>query len=113
MENSQKKLRNRIILLIITVFIGLFYISLCKFGYSVECFYYKNFGVQCPSCGATRAFFSLLHFDFKKAFLYNPVFTLVFYPFTILIFLQDLIVCILNVFKKTNKISLLEYIFKS
>lgn len=113
MENRQKKLINRIILLIIIIFIGLLYIFLCKHGYGIECFYYKNFGVQCPSCGATRAFFSLLNFDFKKAFLYNPIFTIVFYPLTLLIVLQDLSICILNLVRKTDKISLLEYIFKS
>lgn len=34
---------------------------------------------HCPSCGATRAFYCLLKFDFKSAFYYHAFFT-VFSP---------------------------------
>jgi len=31
-------------------------------------------GVSCPGCGMTRAWLSLLHFDFAKAVYYHPLF---------------------------------------
>jgi hypothetical protein len=30
-------------------------------------------GFRCPGCGSQRAIHSLLHLDFKQAFLYNPL----------------------------------------
>ncbi len=36
------------------------------------------FGIPCPGCGITRAFLSLIRFDFKKAFEYHPLFPVVF-----------------------------------
>lgn len=34
------------------------------------------FGIECPSCGMTRAFLSALRLDFKAAFSYHPLFLL-------------------------------------
>ena len=34
-------------------------------------------GIPCPGCGTTRACKSLLHFQIKEAFIYNPVFPLI------------------------------------
>ncbi len=31
-------------------------------------------GVSCPGCGMTRAWLSILRFDFKSAFMYHPLF---------------------------------------
>ncbi len=31
-------------------------------------------GISCPGCGMTRAYYSLLHLDFKNAFYYHPLF---------------------------------------
>lgn len=31
-------------------------------------------GISCAGCGMSRAYFSLLHFDFKSAFYYHPLF---------------------------------------
>lgn len=45
-----------------------------------SCFWLENFGIICPSCGATRSFQSLFEGDFVSAFFYNPfIFVLFFY----------------------------------
>ncbi|MBQ8624945.1 MAG: DUF2752 domain-containing protein [Agathobacter sp.] len=42
-----------------------------------KCPYDYIFGISCPGCGMTRAFLSLLRFDFASAFYYHPLFPLV------------------------------------
>ena len=41
------------------------------------------FGLHCLTCGATRAAYSLIFFDFKSAFYYNALFTVVIIPFAV------------------------------
>ncbi len=64
---------------VMTVFIIIGILSLISyaFGFSI-CAFYNITGVYCPSCGMTRAFVSLMHLDFKTAFMYNPMFIAVF-----------------------------------
>jgi len=45
---------------------------------------------ECPACGMTRAFSSLLHLDFKSAWNYNKGIFL-FFPVFLFIFIKDLI----------------------
>ena len=42
-----------------------------------KCPYTYIFGISCPGCGMTRAFLSLLKFDFEMAFYYHPLFWVV------------------------------------
>lgn len=52
-------------------------IVLLSFFY--RCPFYAFFGIPCPGCGMTRAFLSLLRFDFVGAWGWNPmVFPLLF-----------------------------------
>jgi hypothetical protein len=44
------------------------------------------FGIPCPGCGLTHAGIELLHFNFKMAFIHNPLIYLV--PFYFLIILS-------------------------
>lgn len=37
----------------------------------VTCLFKQVTGIYCPTCGMTRAFISIIFFNFKKAFLYN------------------------------------------
>jgi len=41
-------------------------------------------GLRCPGCGSQRAIHSLLHLEFKEAFLYNPL-VIISIPFLILL----------------------------
>ncbi len=44
-------------------------------------------GISCPGCGMTRAWLSLLHFDFAGAFACHPLFWTL--PFILLVLLLD------------------------
>lgn len=44
-----------------------------RYGFSIPCLFNKITGLQCPGCGVTRMCISLLNFDFRSAFKYNPV----------------------------------------
>jgi hypothetical protein len=37
-----------------------------------DCFFKSTFGIDCPGCGMTRAFFSLLKGDLMGSLAYNP-----------------------------------------
>ena len=39
-----------------------------------ECFWIAAFGIPCPGCGMTRAFFAALRLDFREAFRLHPMF---------------------------------------
>ena len=54
------------------------------------CPFENFFGVLCPGCGTTRAFVSVLRFDFVEAFGLNPLFVLFILPVAVLIILQDI-----------------------
>ena len=51
------------------VFVLILLLYHCPFSYL--------FGLSCPGCGMTRAFFSLLQLRFAEAFYYHPLFPLV------------------------------------
>ena len=42
-----------------------------------KCPYSYLFGICCPGCGMTRAFWALLHLDLQGAFHYHPLFGVV------------------------------------
>ncbi len=75
------------------------------------CMIYRYTGMKCPTCGVTRAFSSLMHLNFKKAFEYHPIFTISFGPICIFIFLQDLWMIIHRHIKKNDSLSILEFTF--
>ena len=45
--------------------------------FAVGCPIRRITGIPCPGCGMTRAFVSLIEFDFSAAFYFHPVFPLV------------------------------------
>ncbi len=56
--------------IVLTVLLAyLIFVLITKGG--VPCFFYKITGYQCPSCGISRMFLSVLRFDFSSAFEYN------------------------------------------
>lgn len=56
-----------------------------KYAFFPKCpFLMLTGGLRCPGCGSQRAIHSLLHLEFKEAFLYNPM-VIVSIPFLILL----------------------------
>lgn len=58
---------------------GLLYALCVTAGLQFPCFYLQTTGLQCPGCGITRMFFSMLRLDFTAAFRYNPVMFVLFF----------------------------------
>lgn len=46
------------------------------------------FGIPCPTCGLTRALFSLLSFDIKKSFYYHALWPLFFIVLFLYVFYE-------------------------
>jgi hypothetical protein len=42
-------------------------------GWMPGCFFRQYTGIECPGCGMTRGTYAILHGEFLKGFLYNPV----------------------------------------
>lgn len=76
------------------------------------CITYKITKLQCPTCGVTRAFSSLMHLNIKDAFILNPIFTIMIFPICMSVFIQDIIIIIIDLIKRKDSISLIEYLFK-
>lgn len=81
------RLKNGLILFILISFLSLIAIM------PVACVFKTVTGISCPACGMTRAFVSILHFDFLDACYQNllsiPLF--LFLVFSAFMLLKDLI----------------------
>lgn len=87
MKINNKKILNRIfICLSINILLLLFLYNLpLETNYSL-CLYKNITGKECFNCGMTRAFLSILHFQFNQALDYNWRVVIVF-PYTVIIYL--------------------------
>lgn len=81
MKNIKKFKSKLIDCSVIALIVAIFYI------FNVPCLFKLLFKIQCPGCGITRAYISLMHLDFAKAFELNPMFWSV--PFLILYYFTD------------------------
>ncbi len=84
----KNRIKNSVILIILTLFL-----LMIEFV-PVTCVLQRVTGISCPSCGMTRAFYSILGFDFVQAFHYNilsiPLF--IFIVFSIIVLLYEIFV---------------------
>lgn len=78
------RMKNICILIVLSLF--LLMIELLP----VTCIFKQVTGISCPSCGMTRAFYSILKLDFLGAFQYNilsiPLFVFIISSFIILMY---------------------------
>ena len=72
---DRKSDRLKLVLLIASIVVSfavLTYVStIYRYG-EYECPVHKLTGLQCPGCGGTRMLKSIMRFDIKSAFLFNP-----------------------------------------
>ena len=69
-------------------------------------------GYDCPTCGVTRSFSSIMHFKFIDAFHYNNAFLLIIFPISLIIILNDIYNIIIEFIFKKETCSYLEHLFK-
>lgn len=79
---------NKIILFLIVNVILLIVLYLIPIENSMPsiCLYKLITGKECFNCGMTRAFLSILHFNFKEAVAYNWKVIIIF-PYTVAVYL--------------------------
>ena len=106
MKNSRKYIISIAILDALAI-IGVFALKpLAKLmiDYLPDCFFVRNFGLECASCGGTRCVFNFFGGNFAEAFSYNPLFFFaIVYVLTLFVFL-NLSLFELNFAKRTVKI---------
>ena len=66
-----------IIILLIIIFI---FVHSSFMSFMPPCYWLKNYGILCPSCGSTRCVINFVNGEFISSFLYNPfLFVLIIY----------------------------------
>ena len=67
------------------IVIGTLYAAMIFFtDIAPECVSLKLFGMQCGACGVTRMLVSMAKLDFAAAFVYNPIFFVLFFVWNII-----------------------------
>lgn len=61
------------------------YVLFHKFISIPECIFFTKFNIYCPGCGCTRAFKSMIRFNFVQSLIYNP--TVIYYTSIILVYI--------------------------
>lgn len=81
------RIKNILILLVLILFL-LFVLNV-----PVTCIFKSVTGISCPACGMTRAFISILHFNFIDAFFLNilsiPLF--IFIAFSVIMLIIEIL----------------------
>lgn len=68
MQLIKYKKQKIFIAFVYTITATIFYI------FDLPCVFVALFGINCPGCGMTRAWLSVLRFDFISAFKFHPMF---------------------------------------
>jgi len=77
----------------------------------LKCYFVENFGITCPTCGATRATLAILKGNIISAIEYNSFYSLVIFPFFIIFVIEDIYIVIKRSILRTLNISLIEVLF--
>lgn len=62
-----------VLAIFVLVMVALFYVKDPASSWYIACPFKLMTGYDCPGCGGQRALHQLLHFNFKNAFLLNPL----------------------------------------
>ena len=85
--------------LLLLILVGYYFFNKYT-GIYVPCIIHEITGYKCPGCGITHLVFALLHLDFHKAFICNPL-VFIYMPFIIVYFIY---LDYLYVYDKKDKI---------
>ncbi len=79
-DTTKKRIIVSIILFISVLFFSFLYYKIYNiYHIGIPCVFYKLTGLYCPGCGITRAFFSLMQLDFKRA-IHNNLLIIIVVP---------------------------------
>ena len=78
--------------LFVVLFFALLPVSVAESG--SLCVFYRAFGLLCPACGTTRAMTNLCHFQFARAFSFNPLLVCFLAPLFFFCAAQDIVTMI-------------------
>ena len=99
-------MKNRIIKIFIIFFEAvLLYVFL---NFNIGCFFRNFLGFYCPGCGLTRAFISILNFDFVSAIKYN----IISIPLFIFLLVLNILLLYDIIFNKNKSWKLIEKVSK-
>ena len=99
-------MKNRLFKLGILLTIVLSFYIFVILRVNIGCFFKENFGIRCVSCGLTRAFISIIHFEFINALKYNILSILLF----ALIVLFSLLLIIDIILNRNMSFNLIKYL---
>lgn len=90
-HNSKKHRAIKLSLRVAAATLGglLYYFIISITGISIPCPFNLITGLKCPGCGITRMISSVLCFDFKSAFNFNPVLFCSLLPLSIVFLVQS------------------------
>lgn len=77
----------------------------------LNCFFVEKFGITCPACGATRATVAVFSGNILSAIEYNAFYSLVIFPLTMFLVLEDVYTVVKRSVYKKSKVSLIEVMF--
>lgn len=97
------KKKHIIMFFAIEIIIVIFIIIFLQSGISLpKCYFYKNYGILCPSCGGTRCVINFFRGNLTESLKYNIIyFSIILY----LIFLN--IIMVINLILKEPKIKIM------
>ena len=99
LKEMKLKTTKIIIILVVNIILLLVLYNIPINNEETICVYKNITGKDCFNCGMTRAFLSVIHFEFEKAYQYNKNVIIVF-PLTILVYLYSWLKY-LKIIKKT------------
>lgn len=77
----------------------------------IICPFRRELGIDCYTCGMTRAFILSFHMMFVDAIKLNPL-VIIIYPLFVFISIQDSFITLKDLFLKKESSSFLEYLIK-
>lgn len=97
--------KKKLFFVLFFIFTAILYtVIVLQTGYNIPCFFKKITTLKCPGCGITTMYINIFKFNFRKAFLSNPV----IFCLQPLIYYEIIKIIYNYIFEKENKYSKFE-----